>query len=48
MKKDLILKTIQNPESNVFWKILFVILLKLHTLIIFLMLFAGKKDFTLF
>lgn len=42
MKKDLIVRKIKSSESSILWKIFFVFIINMHTLVIFLMLFAGS------
>jgi len=42
MKKDLIVRKIKSSDSSILWKIFFVVIINMHTLVIFLMLFAGS------
>lgn len=42
MTKDALLKNVKDANSSVLWKIIFIITVKLHTPVLFLMLFMGN------
>jgi len=42
MTKDMLVKNIKNANSSVFWKIIFIMAVRLHTPMLFLMLFIGN------
>ena len=48
MTKDVLVKNVKDANSSVFWKIMFLIAVKLHTPVLFLMLFIGNQNFNLF
>jgi hypothetical protein len=48
MTKDMIVRNIKNPESSVIWKFMFIVIINLHTPVLFLMLFMGNSNFNLF
>lgn len=48
MIKDLIVDKIKSASSNVLWKFGFIIIVSMHSIIIFLMLFAGNQSFNMF
>jgi len=48
MTKDMIVKNLKDKHSNVLWKFLFIIIINLHTPVLFLMLFMGNSNFNLF
>lgn len=48
MTKDMIVRNIKNPDSSVIWKFMFIVLINLHTPVLFLMLFMGNSNFNLF
>jgi len=48
MTKDMILRNIKNPDSSVIWKFMFIVIINLHTPVLFLMLFMGNSNFNLF
>ena len=48
MTKDVLVKNVKDANSSVFWKITFLIAVKLHTPVLFLMLFIGNQNFNLF
>ena len=45
MTKDVLVKNVKDANSSVFWKIMFLIAVKLHTPVLFLMLFIGNQNF---
>ena len=47
MTKDVLVKNVKDANSSVFWKIMFLIAVKLHTPVLFLMLFIGNQNFNL-
>jgi hypothetical protein len=48
MTKDMFLKNIKDAKSSVVWKIMFILAVRLHTPVLFLMLFMGNQNFNLF
>ena len=48
MTRDLIVKNIKDKKSSVLWKFLYIIIINLHTPVLFLMLFIGNSSFNLF
>ena len=44
----MLVKNIKNANSSVFWKIIFIMAVRLHTPMLFLMLFIGNQNFSLF
>jgi hypothetical protein len=42
MTKDMLVKNIKDANSSVFWKIIFIMAVRLHTPMLFLMLFIGN------
>lgn len=48
MTKDMLVKNIRDAKSSVVWKILFIVAVRLHTPVLFLMLFMGNQNFNLF
>lgn len=48
MTKDVLVKNVKDANSSVLWKIMFLIAVKLHTPVLFLMLFMGNQNFNLF
>ena len=48
MTKDVLVKNVKDANSSVFWKIMFLIAVKLHTPVLFLMLCIGNQNFNLF
>jgi len=48
MTKDMLVKNIKDANSSVLWKIIFIMAVRLHTPVLFLMLFMGNQNFNLF
>jgi hypothetical protein len=42
MTKDMLVKNIKDSKSSVLWKIMFILAVRLHTPVLFLMLFMGN------
>jgi hypothetical protein len=48
MTKDTLVKNVKDANSSVLWKLVFVVAVRLHTPVLFLMLFMGNQNFNLF
>jgi hypothetical protein len=48
MTKDMIVLNVKDKNASVFWKFLFIIIINIHTPVLFLMLFMGNSNFNLF
>lgn len=48
MTKDMLVKNIKDTKSSVIWKIMFILAVRLHTPVLYLMLFMGNQNFNLF
>ena len=42
MTKDILVKNVKDANSSVLWKLVFVVAVRLHTPVLFLMLFMGN------
>lgn len=49
MTKDILVRNVKDANSSILWKIVFILAVRLHTPVLFLMLFMGNsKNFNLF
>jgi hypothetical protein len=48
MTKDILVKKLKHERSSLLWKLLFIVAVRLHTPVLYLMLFFGSQNLSLF